>query len=396
MPSGGQISAGSGLRLQSTTPGVTDVGNAHISGTFIANTEIYSNNNNERLLKYGNNPLTNYNSAFSGSPLAINLLMGSANAISDGNVIQNCAFVGNANLIGNATHVGLTACLVLGSNNTLLEGGHLTSTQGTVIVGNSNHSNWSLGHDQQNNFLPIIIGINNAWASVKGVSAGAHGVIIDYGLTVQNDLDNIVAIHAARDGQIIASNTVKIGNNLQSHVKIGAYDIEALNASMVKTKFRQTSNVVVVNTISESTIVGSGVGSKTIAANTLIAGSQIRIIARGYIRSLTAPSLQMRIYLDAVNFIDFGSMALAAIAGDVAWELSADLTVRTDGAGGTALGNGLMSIGASTAKIFGSINSATTALDTTVAHTVDVTATWSAASAQNYIGCTNLEIEVLG
>lgn len=40
MPTGGVSSAGSGLRLQLTTPGATDVGNAHISGKFIAEGEL--------------------------------------------------------------------------------------------------------------------------------------------------------------------------------------------------------------------------------------------------------------------------------------------------------------------------------------------------------------------
>ena len=43
MPQGGLSQYGGGLQLQSSTPGVSNQGNAHISGTMIADTAIYSN-----------------------------------------------------------------------------------------------------------------------------------------------------------------------------------------------------------------------------------------------------------------------------------------------------------------------------------------------------------------
>jgi hypothetical protein len=56
MPNGGQLTSGSGLRLQAVTPGVQDNGNANINGVMIANRFSTSQNNISNLLEqFGHN-----------------------------------------------------------------------------------------------------------------------------------------------------------------------------------------------------------------------------------------------------------------------------------------------------------------------------------------------------
>lgn len=391
MPSAGLQIFGSGLQLQPVTPGVTDQGNANISGTFIARTGIWHLNGAENLGMFGRNPGVNQTLNW-GNVVEPNCIFGYNNTIVDGNVIQNSVFVGSNNNIGNAAHVGVTSFLVVGSENTLYTGGDNGNILSAIVIGNNNKCNKTPG--TTSNEGPIIVGYNNNWNNINNNTAYDPGVIIGKNINISggSTFNTTIIGPMNSDAPPTTGNAVKIGNRLQKNVQVGAYN---LGANFVKSLFRQTATAVVSNTVAETTIIAAGTGSSTIPADSLNAGSVIKIVARGYLRAATAPNLQLRVYLNSVLHIDFGAIALPAIAGDVAWELNCDLTVRQVGTG-AVLGNGFMKIGAATAKIFGSLNVATVAVDETIANPVNVTAQWSAANAQNYIGCTNLDIQVHG
>lgn len=221
-PTGGLSMYGAGLQLQQATPGVANTGNAHMTGTLIADNQIYSETPNRKLLKYGRNPGQNYGALWR---TALSMLVGSDNEITDSNIIQASCFVGVVNTIGNGARVGITHWSVFGNNNTLCTSGANYGSTGAVIVGNSNQSNFDGAHDGQNNSMPIIIGYGNQWNGVKGTNPYSHGVLIDHGAVVQSGLDNVIMIHGNRDGEITTSNTIKIGNRFQTTINIGSLSL---------------------------------------------------------------------------------------------------------------------------------------------------------------------------
>lgn len=109
MPNGGQISAGSGLRLQVATPGAVDTGNANISGMMLATGFSTSGgvNNAPEIFGRGNGPLANYGN--------LSAVFGCGNSVSNGgagNIVmigvnntassQNSVALGMGNVAGNA------------------------------------------------------------------------------------------------------------------------------------------------------------------------------------------------------------------------------------------------------------------------------------------------------
>jgi len=196
---------------------------------------------------------------------------------------------------------------------------------------------------------------------------------------------------AAGAGQV--DNSILIGNSLQTIVKIGAYTI---TNGIAAVGFLGTANVTVANTVVETSLLGAGVGSLVIPAGRLSVGSTIRLRMRGVIADTALPTLQIRLKLNGTTYIDSGATALTALAGTHGWMYEADLTVRTAGAGGTAIGNGFCMVSTPTPPDLDSTNTGTIAIDTTAAQTLDVTAQWGTANVANTMTQTHVTMEIVG
>ena len=161
--------------------------------------------------------------------------------------------------------------------------------------------------------------------------------------------------------------------------------------------FTATASATVANTVTETSILGTGVGTKTLPTNFWIAGKTIRVVVKGHIASTGTPTLRIQCKLDAVSIVDTGAQTLVAITGTRGFEFECLITCRTTGAGGTVFGQGDFQYNSAvtTGNIIDAPDTATVAVDTTGSDTLDVTATWGTASASNTITGTNVTIEVL-
>lgn len=158
-------------------------------------------------------------------------------------------------------------------------------------------------------------------------------------------------------------------------------------------KFVQTQSVTVQNQTAAGTLLGTGVGSATLAANSLLVGDMIRITAMGLF-SRDSNSLSIRVYMGATTLLDSGTIAFSSSDSNLLWHFDCLITVRSLGATGTVYAMGHFVI----ENLFsdtGLINGGTTTVDTTAANAMNLEADWVAASAGNVITCTNLTIEVL-
>ena|SRR3990167_2851428 len=210
--------------------------------------------------------------------------------------------------------------------------------------------------------------------------------------------------------------------------------------------FTQTATATVGNTGTETTLTGSGVGTLTLPANTLVAGRALRLKANGtFSTNALANPLVIRVKLGSTAVLLTVATAAATLLVDRMWSVSAIITCRTTGALGTVqsqsdsgffhmetataaatlLVDRMWSVSAiitcRTTGALGTVQSqsdsgffhmetATAAgtptvwemtdllavvIDTTASLVVDLTADWTTAAALATINCTNLTLEIL-
>lgn len=191
----------------------------------------------------------------------------------------------------------------------------------------------------------------------------------------------------------------------------GSYEFDGTSWFRRRTSyFTETADATIGNSTTETTVVGTGVGSVTLPAKLLVAGRTIRLTARGsYGTDAVAPTLRIKVKLidstpTTVVILDTGAVTLTAAQTNQYWELDALVTCRTTGATGTVFAQGLLTLsnGATTALHLemssggtANANTATSTIDTTKTEKVEITATWGTANANNTITTTNLAVEVL-
>jgi hypothetical protein len=188
-------------------------------------------------------------------------------------------------------------------------------------------------------------------------------------------------------GAVTSSTAIETGLARPAAGKIALRNSATDYGRAVWAGFTTTTDAAVSNTVSETTILGTADGSKTIPANWLLVGRTIRITVMGTITNTATPTLQIRAKLGASTILDTTAVATVAITGTRNFRYTALITCRTTGASGTVIGEGELryNSAAGTGNIVDAVNTATTTIDTTATQVLDVTAQWGAASASNTI-----------
>jgi hypothetical protein len=162
--------------------------------------------------------------------------------------------------------------------------------------------------------------------------------------------------------------------------------------------FVQTADKTVTNTNAETTLFGTGIGTLTLPANFFVVGKSLRITLRGrHTIDATPPNFTIRLKLGAVTLASHVHTDLNDT--DQYWEINFILTCRTTGAGGTVIGQGYQLESETTAGDSNSfepmVMTATAAMDTTAALTLDVTIHPDVADAGSSHTTTNALVEVI-
>lgn len=164
--------------------------------------------------------------------------------------------------------------------------------------------------------------------------------------------------------------------------------------------FASTATATVANTGTESTLIGSGVGSLTLPANSLTPGRSVRLTARGLLSSAAVPgTLTIALKLGSTGIVTTGAQTPTALLTDLFWECEVLLTCRTTGATGTVIAQGSFRyFAAAVGAITGweMIDTSTVTVDTTASKSIDLTADWLTADASNSIRGTNCVAELIG
>lgn len=249
MPSGGQFSNGSGMRLQTATPGTKDVGNANISGTMLAAT--FGNNQfpYDTTVVFGkrnsfNAGYTGYTAAPSARDNAIfgqdNNLTGWTTNNTQGTLLVGCGITCSGLYGGDQDSV-----VIIGNQATINSQQYLS--QNNVVIGygatldalnpvKSTVIGCSAG---ANDGFTVCVGYLAQAVSAYGVALGAtakttspSNICIGYG-AFDNGNSNVINIGS---GTIPSgnSNAIRIGVSTQQNVVIGAYRIGISTGGTVK------------------------------------------------------------------------------------------------------------------------------------------------------------------
>jgi len=193
-----------------------------------------------------------------------------------------------------------------------------------------------------------------------------------------------------------------VGNNSLTVRTTAArnYDTPDVSGFLPVVMFTQTADKTVANTTTETTLIGTGVGTLTLPANSLIAGRTVRIKMSGIYSTVavTGGTVTVKVKYGSTVIATIATTALLTGATNDYWEGEVVLTCRTTGATGTVMTSGRVGYQITgNAVIWDELNNAgaTTTIDTTAATALDVTVTWSAANASNTVTSLVGSLEVL-
>ncbi len=166
--------------------------------------------------------------------------------------------------------------------------------------------------------------------------------------------------------------------------------------------FTQTADKTVTNTVTETSIIGTGVGyGLTLPTNFFVAGKTIRLRIGGIYTTpaLATPSLVIKVKYGATVIATVTTTALLSGATNLEFDGEVDITCRTTGATGTVMVHGDIEYATG---VVGTIAvdplnnaGATTTIDTTASSLLDVTITWDSATSTRSATSTVATVEVL-
>lgn len=164
--------------------------------------------------------------------------------------------------------------------------------------------------------------------------------------------------------------------------------------SNTQTLFIQTATGTVTNTVTETEITSTGVGSLVLPENFFVAGRTLVIYGKGLHSSPGGAQIRIRVKLGSTTILDTGSVN-SGNDTDAQFNISAIVTCRTTGGSGTVFSQGDYAEDGSSPTIFEMVNTAATTVDTTASQTLSITAEWDSASASRSISLTNLVVECI-
>ena len=153
--------------------------------------------------------------------------------------------------------------------------------------------------------------------------------------------------------------------------------------------YAQTAqSATVTNTTTETSIIGTGVGSVTFSANTFLAGNSYHGKIGGVMSNQNNDDIIIRIKTGSTVLATTGTISLTT-ATDQGWECELDFTIATIGATGTIITNGNFAYNRDTGSLEGFVFQDVQTIDTTVSNILDLTVEWEQAKNQDEIYSSN-------
>ena len=160
-------------------------------------------------------------------------------------------------------------------------------------------------------------------------------------------------------------------------------NLTGLLANSPVTLFTQSADKTVGATVSELSIIGTGIGTTSVASNFLTIGKTLEFHIRGYHSSTANPDITLKLKLGGTT------LATATVTSgngtNDGFIILGSITCRTTGATGTVVANAQYLELHSSGAMTGILNTSAVTINTTIANIFDVTAQWSVNNAGNTI-----------
>jgi hypothetical protein len=245
-----------------------------------------------------------------------------------------------------------------------------------------------------------------AYGLIGSSSALTGGALADLAIRAQANL--IIAPNAGTVSAVFSTSGAFIlgtdpgGSEL---LRIGGYVnasglVRSAGANVNLWRWCNSVSTEVVNTVTETTLLGTGVGSKTIIANSLKVGSVIRFVCSGRIGCTGTPNLILKVAIGSYSDELFNDALPTDYSGR--WRIMAEYVVNSIGASGTISGMLTFLTGQSgdgfvngQGNVSVNFEASAETLDTTTGNAFNLTAEWGTANAANTIESIVSTIEVL-
>jgi hypothetical protein len=224
--------------------------------------------------------------------------------------------------------------------------------------------------------------------------ANNHACLIVQGSAFNCGLELYQDGRAIFEGTNVQMEAATINTNL---------DVQTINnLTPAGGSFAQTTSVVIANTTTETTIIGSGEGSTSVPPNRFRLGSSYRVSAGGVMSCLNNTDLTIRLYGGSTGSTLLGTIPTITIPTSTGkwWGIEFYFTIRALGGAGVASfsfrGKYEQNIDSQNALIGQSVHSIeNTNFDTTILNTLNITAQWGAASPSNTFTTTQCVLYVI-
>lgn len=232
--------------------------------------------------------------------------------------------------------------------------------------------------------------------------SNTQGISGDPSFALANDLAALEGLSstgiAVRTGtDTWAQRTVTAGNNIVITNGNGVSGNPTIAATS-GTIFTQTAGATVTNTTTETSILGTGVGSKTLASGFFTAGKTVRLKVSGLYSTVAIPgNVIVRVKLGSTVIASATTSAFVTGASSDYFDFETTITCRTTGGSGTVMSNGIVSYAGATGPVFDAVNNggSTATVATNASQVLDVTVEWDGADAGKVIKTTTCVIEGL-
>jgi hypothetical protein len=166
--------------------------------------------------------------------------------------------------------------------------------------------------------------------------------------------------------------------------------------------FAQIANVTQANSTAANSLVSpmsrSGLA---LPANYFVPGKILRVTARGFLSTTGTPTLVLKFNLDSTAVFDTTALTMPSSVTNQKFELTGEISCQAQGSSATLMAQGkfllLPLVGSGLGNVTGVDVGGTSALgvNTATQHVLDLTETWSVASASNTITLTHFLLEDL-
>jgi hypothetical protein len=405
-----QIAVYNGVNSISSTPNITIINSTpSVSGALTIKPNSYVNGNLETVINITGQDIPNNVTGGSSTAGAVNITGGANSSISQ-------IFVGGVNISGGGSVTRAGSVTITGGNSSgatiNAKGGSINLNPGTGAAGNGI---LNLGGKININATPTTRSSGDFLFRENGGDLSKYSVSETsnlFDISVYNnerifgtgdDFDLIITRNSTPVGTFNTNGLSLVGKLSASSFQLGTSStlgwVLTTDASGNGTwqppkssgaNFSKYVPTTVANTTAETSILGTGSGTATIAANELVLGKRYRVMFITYSSTANATSRSVNIRLK------IGGVLIANMPVNFGLLLSNSFNRFTIDVVCTATGtNGSVFQEIVLDSYFGGVTnqaSATTTINTTIANTIDITAQWSDAVAGNSVVCNSLSI----